>query len=280
MPKGSLKTSSKNDLPSNPRPELKETLDSLYGSFDFASRARHDPIRFPMMYEKKEDIEASAFIASSFAYGRVEAFSGFIEGLLSAMGESPHDFLLGFRPGQGRRNLLGGYRFSSTEDVLSFLAALGALLKRDGSIERAFMSFYGHDDPHTENALRGFLGRLRGLAPLKSQGLFHLIPSPEGGSAFKRANLFLRWMVRDADVDFGLWRGIPKSRLIIPLDTHIAKAAMRLGLTGRKSNDLKTAVEITDALKTIDPEDPLKYDFPLCHAGMLKALIEYEDVPS
>jgi uncharacterized protein (TIGR02757 family) len=81
-------------------------------------------------------------------------------------------------------------------------------------------------------------------------------------------NLFLRWMIRDKDIDFGIWKGIPKNKLIIPLDTHIARISRCLGLTKRASQDWKMAEEITGALKTLDPEDPLKYDFALCHQGI------------
>ena len=103
---------------------------------------------------------------------------------------------------------------------------------------------------------------------IRPYGLKQLFPSPDKGSACKRPNLFLRWMVRTQDVDFGIWDRIPPSKLIIPLDTHIAKIARCIGLTKRTSSDWKTAKEITDSLKKFDPEDPLKYDFALCHHGI------------
>jgi uncharacterized protein (TIGR02757 family) len=92
--------------------------------------------------------------------------------------------------------------------------------------------------------------------------------SPDKGSACKRMNLYLRWMVRDRDIDFGIWKGIPKDRLIIPLDTHIARIGKCLGLTVRSTADWKMAQEITRSLKRLDPVDPLKYDFALCHQGI------------
>ena len=99
-------------------------------------------------------------------------------------------------------------------------------------------------------------------------GLIQFFPSPSKGSACKRMNLFLRWMIRKRDIDFGIWKGIPENKLIIPLDTHIAKISRCLGFTKRRSQDWKMAVEITDALKKLDPDDPLKYDFAMCHYGI------------
>jgi len=99
-------------------------------------------------------------------------------------------------------------------------------------------------------------------------GMMHFFPTPAKGSACKRMNLFLRWMVRDRDIDFGIWKGIPKNKLVIPLDTHIARISRCLGFTMRRSADWKAAVEITNALKQFDPDDPVKYDFALCHHGI------------
>ncbi|MDP2277151.1 MAG: TIGR02757 family protein [Nitrospirota bacterium] len=103
---------------------------------------------------------------------------------------------------------------------------------------------------------------------LKPDGLLQFFPSPSKGSACKRMNLFLRWMIRQRDIDFGIWKGIPENKLVIPLDTHIAKISKCLGFTKRKSQDWKMAVEITDALKKLDSDDPLKYDFAMCHYGI------------
>jgi uncharacterized protein (TIGR02757 family) len=103
---------------------------------------------------------------------------------------------------------------------------------------------------------------------IKPPGLTQFFSSPVNGSACKRANLFLRWMVRDRDIDFGIWKKIPKNKLVIPLDTHIAKISRCLGFTKRKTQDWKMALEVTHALKKLDPEDPLKYDFALCHHGI------------
>ncbi len=256
--------------------KLKDILDKFYREYDFKERVLHDPIEFPHQYKNPEDIEVSGFIASCLAYGRVELFKPVIKKILWDMGKSPYDFLLSFDV-RKQRNLFSGikYRFNENDDIVCLLHILNVLLKRYGSIEDAFKQSYKKEDPDIGNGLAGLIDHTlnvdtskvywKNIHPL---GLLQLFPSPSKGSACKRANLFLRWMVRDRDIDFGIWKGIPKNKLIIPLDTHIAKISRCLGFTRRTSSDWKMAVEITEALKMFDPEDPLKYDFALCHHGI------------
>lgn len=272
---------SKGQVFKGPRASLKKTLDALYRGFDFRDGALNDPIRFPMKYRNKRDVEAAAFVASAFSYGRVELFTPVIEKVLSRMGKSPCGFLMEFNIKKHGRLFDGvSYRFQSAGDILCLLHIMGNLLRRHRSLEGLFMGYFQRSAPDTGVALSGMVEEMldvdttvvygRKTGPRPPRGLLHLLPSPVGGSACKRLNLFLRWMVRDRDVDLGIWRGIPKSKLVIPLDTHIMAVSRRLGLTTRKTADWKTAVEITSALKAVDPEDPLKYDFPLCHTGMGK----------
>jgi uncharacterized protein (TIGR02757 family) len=160
-------------------------------------------------------------------------------------------------------------------------------LKRFSSIEAAFGRAGSYAGPEQQGnpkelplqnigpGLTGLMAELLSVdtspvygEDIKPAGLRQFFPSPASGSACKRANLFLRWMVRDRDIDFGIWQGIPKNKLVIPLDTHIARISRCLGFTERKSQDWKAAVEITESLKKFDPEDPLKYDFALCHHGI------------
>ncbi|HEX8948168.1 MAG TPA: TIGR02757 family protein [Dissulfurispiraceae bacterium] len=257
---------------------LKQTLDRLYSTYKFKERIPHDPIEFPHRYSRPEDIEVAGFIASCFAYGRVELFKPVVKGILDAMGESPHDFLSAFRPGKHRHLFRGlKYRFNRNEDIVGLLHVVSTSLGEHGRIEALFMKHFTDGDPDTG---KGLAGLTRALAEAdtaaaygrnaKPYGFLQFFPSPEKGSACKRMNMFLRWMVRDRDVDFGIWKGIPKSRLVIPLDTHIARVSKCLGFTKRASQDWKMAIEVTDALKGFDPEDPLKYDFALCHQGIAK----------
>jgi uncharacterized protein (TIGR02757 family) len=255
---------------------LKETLDRFYLDYPFQERLRHDPIEFPKRYKSRQDMEASGFISCSFAYGRVELFKPVVEKLLSLMDENPHAFLSDFNAMKEKRRFEGiKYRFNSNEDVLGLFHILSSILKKNGSLEAAFKSFYRAGDINTGGMLSGMMEYIRSIdtsavygSDIHPPGLLQFFPSPESGGACKRANLFLRWMARDRDIDFGLWKWIPKNKLIIPLDTHIMRVSRCLGFTGRKAADWKAAVEITEALKELDPEDPLKYDFALCHHGI------------
>jgi uncharacterized protein (TIGR02757 family) len=264
---------------------LKDTLDEFYRDYDFRERLLHDPIEFPHRYKNPRDIEAAAFIASSLAYGKVGLFKEVVEKILSIMGTSPYEFLLEFRLGKHGELFKGiKYRFNENEDLIALIFIMHKILSRHTSLENVFMKFYRPEAPAIEEGLIGFIAAHLEIdtspvygKDIKPAGLKQLFPSPLNGSACKRANLFLRWMVRDKDIDFGIWEDIPKNRLIIPLDTHIARISKCLGFTERKSQDWKTAVEITESLKKFDPEDPLKYDFALCHhgiSGMCKGMRE------
>lgn len=255
---------------------LKQILDRFYAGYDFAGRMNLDPIAFPKQYRDPLDIEAAAFIAASFAYGRVDLFRLVVDRILRMMGPHPAGFLLQYDCRAGLRLLSGlSYRFNRTEDIAAFLESLHQAYRTHGSLESLFMSCDRPDEPTIESGLTGMMAALAASDTSvvtgnrkKPAGLLQLFPSPERGGACKRPNLFLRWMVRDRDIDFGIWKGIAKNRLVIPLDTHIARIARCLGLTKRKSDGWKTAVEITSALRRFDPVDPLKYDFALCHHGI------------
>ena len=167
------------------------------------------------------------------------------------------------------------YRFNENADIIAFFHILHGTLVKHGSIQQTFKLHYSHDDPDISRGLAGLVDTMLQVdtSPVygsnaRPAGLLQLLTSPEKGSACKRMNLFLRWMIRDKDIDFGIWKGIPKGKLMIPLDTHIARIGKCLGLTSRASADWKMAVEITDSLKRLDPDDPIKYDFALCHQGI------------
>ena len=255
---------------------LKKTLDKFYREYDFKDRISHDPVAFPRRYKAGPDMEVAGFISSCLAYGKVELFASVIEKLLGKMGTSPYDFLLNFDPKKQGKAFAGvKYRFNENEDILCLFYVLREILKAHSTIEDAFKKSYSAGDETTERGLAGLTAEVLRIDTtpvygknIRSRGFRQFFPSPIDGSACKRANLFLRWMIRDRDIDLGLWKGIPKDRLVIPLDTHIARISRCLGFTTRRSQDWKTAVEITTALKQFDAEDPLKYDFALCHHGI------------
>jgi uncharacterized protein (TIGR02757 family) len=248
---------------------FRKFLDRIIKEIDIPSRILMDPVEFPHRYKNEKDIEIVAFISSLFSYGSVRLFKPVIERILMNMGRSPYEFIKGFETKRHAPIFKGiYYRFQKEDDILELLRILSLVLRKFGSIERAFMEFYSPSDPDTGKAIEGFSRFILKLSRNNLNGLNQLFPLPSKGSACKRANLFLRWMVRKDCVDFGLWKGIPKNKLIIPLDVHISRIGIRLGLTKRKTPDWKMAVEITEFLKSLDPEDPLRYDFVLCHSGM------------
>ncbi len=254
---------------------LKRILDKFYDDFDFEGHVRKDPIEFPHRYKETRDIEVSGFIASCLAYGRVELFKPVIGKLLSPMGRSPYSFLMEFDAKKRRDDFTVKYRFNEREDLLCMLFVVHKLLAEHSSIESVFRNHCGRDYKDTGKGIAGLVKEIMAFDTtsvygknVHPRGMVQLFPSPEKGSACKRMNLFLRWMVRDKDIDFGIWKGFPKSRLVIPLDTHIAKVSRCLGFTKRASSGWQTALEITAALKKFDPEDPLRYDFALCHHGI------------
>jgi len=264
--------------PCNSLIPLKKVLDGFYTEYNFNERLKHDPIEFPHRYLNPDDIELAGFIASCFAYGKVELFKPVIEKILEPGGRRPAEFVMNFNLKNDKKYFRGiSYRFNKEEDVLCLIYMLNRALNEWGSLKSLFYHFYKPEHGDIKNALTGFVdyflntdtSAIYGKRPLPVAPL-QFFPSPEGGSACKRMNLFLRWMVRTGDIDFGIWNKVPPSKLIIPLDTHIARISRCLCLTKRKSSDWKTAKEITDSLKKIDPDDPLKYDFALCHHGISK----------
>jgi uncharacterized protein (TIGR02757 family) len=255
---------------------LKTTLDKFYNEYDFKERIKHDPIEFPHKFSGPDDIEVAGFIASCFAYGKVDLFKPVIGKILRPGGKHPAGFFKNFILKEDKKYFKNiRYRFNKEADVLCLVHILNRALNEWGSLKNLFYHYYTPDHKDIGPALEGFTGYFMDIdtSPvygknIRPNGLKQLFPSPENGSACKRVNLFLRWMVRTGDIDFGLWDKIPPSKLIIPLDTHIARISRCLGLTGRKASDWKTAKEITESLKKFDPDDPLKYDFALCHHGI------------
>ncbi len=239
-------------------------------------RIAFDPVELPRRYSDPRDIEVAGLLSASMAYGRADLFKPKIAALLMAMGSSPAEFACELTPRRARVLLRGFvYRFNVGADVAVLLMGAGRAIRERGSLEALFAAELSrHGNLH--GALSGFTAALRSvpMAPIRREfgpvrGLDHLLPAPLGLGAAKRLNLFLRWMVRGPDgVDFGIWRTIPPSKLLVPLDTHVGRIARHLGLTRRKDLTWKTAEEITAALRQVDPIDPVRFDFALCHHGM------------
>lgn len=229
-----------------------------------------DPVRFPHRYRDPRDAEAAAFLAASFAFGRVSQIHRFLESLFAVLGPSPVATLAGPRPLRYRRVEGLSHRFVSSRGVFLLLRCLRRVLREEGSLEHLYRAVCG-ETPGLRTGLSAFLGWFRDAwgedLPRERNFLF---PDPRGGSACKRHNLFLRWMVRYGDgVDLGLWSALSPAELIVPLDTHLARLGRWLGLTRRDSADWKTAEEITRGFRAVCPEDPVRFDFPLTRIGIL-----------
>ncbi|MCI0549199.1 MAG: TIGR02757 family protein [Candidatus Rokubacteria bacterium] len=258
-------------------PRLKAPLEALYRDFDWSRRTERDAIRYPLRYRDPGDREIAGLLAACLAYGRVDLFGPWVEWALARMGPSPARFMLAFDLA-GDAALFDGfhYRFNRPRDLVAFSAAVAAILRGHGSLGAFFARGFRPGDGDVGPALERFVAEgflhdgIAALFPGRrfSYGYRHLFPRPSTGGACKRLHLFLRWMVRRTPPDLGLWPDIPPSALLIPVDTHIEHMARAIGLTRRRSRNAKMAAEITARLRALDPADPVKYDFALCHVRM------------
>jgi uncharacterized protein (TIGR02757 family) len=255
---------------------LAPLLETLYRNSPPA-QVESDPIAIPHRYHDPIEIELTGWLAVSFAYGRAPFFNKTVDQILALSNRSFFHYLQMFNLEKERPRFHHiYYRFNRSEDILALVYIMSEMIKQYGSVKSLFISCYQEDDEDIGATLSRFIEVIKGIdtTPVygvikKPKGLLQFFPSPTQNSACKRWNLYLRWMVRPNDgIDFGLWKEISPSKLIIPLDTHIARIGHYLGLTSRKSTDWTMAKEITQNLKKIDPVDPLKYDFSLCHLGI------------
>ena len=256
-----------------------ERLESLYKAFDHVTSAT-DPVHIVRRFPVPEDREIVGFCAAGLAFGRVASVLQSIESLLAVMGPHPARFVRDFDPvREGPRFAPLVHRWIRGRDLVALLLILRRMLRESGSIEAFFMAGDNPADPHIGAALDSFSTRalatdLReayGRRVPKQRGVSYFFPRPSAGSACKRLNLFLRWMVRRDEIDLGVWTKVSASRLIVPLDTHVIRLGRCLRLTRYTSPGWKMASEITASLRAVDAIDPVRYDFALCHIGMMNA---------
>ncbi len=211
---------------------------------------------------------ASALISSLLAFGSVRQILSSLEDLHRRIGDRPGEFLLNISRKDERKFSGFKHRFVTGEDLFLFLRAFSEVAGKRGGMKEAFTAHYVEGD--LPGSLHMFVSEIGNALRGRERVLKFLLPDPAKGSACKRLFLFMRWMVRRGDgVDFGIFTEIYPSDLVIPLDTHVGRIARLLGFTRRKTNDLKTAIEITGRLKGFDPEDPVKYDFALTRIGIV-----------
>ncbi len=244
--------------------DLKNHLDGLYARYNRREFVHPDPLEFLYAYPEVDDREVAALVASALAYGRVAQILRSVGSVLRELGPHPARFVDDAEPSALRRTFAGfRHRFTAGEDLAALLAAAQQVRARHGSLGACFAS--GLNGGGVVPALTVFAEELSDAA---GGALGRLLPSPEQGSACKRLCLFLRWMVRRDAVDPGGWTAVSPSVLIVPLDVHMHRVSLALGLTQRKQADLRTAVEATDGFRSMAPDDPVRYDFALTRLGI------------
>jgi uncharacterized protein (TIGR02757 family) len=255
--------------------KAKSSLDSLYRQFD-RRRDIVDPVQRVHNFRKTQDREVVGFCAAALAFGRVTSVLQSIDALLAVMGDSPAQFVQQFDAAEHRRTIGSiTHRWIKGQDLLALLLILRRMLVTSGSIETFFNEGYDADMPDIENALESFSSRALGMnldsvyGRTTRRNVSYFFPRPSKGSACKRLNLYLRWMVRRDQHDLGAWTTVRSSQLVIPLDAHIIRVGQCLGLTSYRSPGWAMARDITNALRRFDPADPVKYDFSLCHMSMM-----------
>jgi uncharacterized protein (TIGR02757 family) len=259
-------------------PSLAGRLQSLYETFDHVESAT-DPVHIVRRFAAADDREVVGFCAAALAFGRVASVLQSIEALLAVMGPHPAAFVRDFEAVRDSARIEPlVHRWIRGRDLVALLIVLQRMLRESGSIERFFLDGDDPSSPDIGPALDAFSRRaletnLReayGRVP-KRPGVCYFFPRPAAGSACKRLNLFLRWMVRRDAIDMGVWTRVSPARLIVPLDTHVIRLGRCLRLTRYVSPGWKMAAEITASLRAIDPADPVRFDFSLCHVGMMNA---------
>jgi uncharacterized protein (TIGR02757 family) len=258
---------------------LKHHLDTFLENFPRERHLANDPVQFVHLYEDPADREVVGLIASALAYGNVKIVLRTVKNALSYLGPHPSGTLSSFDPRADSRRLRGFYhRFNTSRDLAVFFWIIRRTLEEYGSLEAAFSSGLHENSTDTEQAINRFSQILLGFGheqfyprgELKRRvGVRFFFPSPAQGSACKRMNLYLRWMVRPEDgIDCGVWTKVVPRQLVIPLDTHIARISGYIGLTDMQTPGWRMAVDITRSLRKLHSDDPLRYDFALCHLGI------------
>lgn len=245
--------------------ELFSLLEEKYHRYNQPAFIESDPIAIPHQFTLKQDIEISGFLAATIAWGNRKSIVANAHRLVAMMDNAPYDFLMNAEPIDFKPFLRFVHRTFNGDDCLFFLTSLQQIFKQYRSLEPLFGTMNKHG---AAVAISRFRDQFLSTEHLERSEKH--IADPLAGSAAKRINMFLRWMVRrdSTGVDFGLWNSVDPAKLVCPLDIHVGRVARELGLLHRKQNDWKAALELTNALGSFDPADPVKYDFALFGMGL------------
>lgn len=255
-----------NEIPNNFE-SLKQMLDGAYTKFACKLFIDNDPIQIPHSFTSKADIEIAGLFAATLAWGNRKSIISSLNKLLTAMGNSPYSFITNFTPADSK--YLEGFvhRTFNATDAVAFVQSLQKIYALHGGLDTVFTDGFAQ-----KGNIMGAIAHFRDLfvdADFPPRSAKH-VSDIMRGSAAKRLNMYLRWMIRPntEGVDFGIWQQIPTSALLIPLDVHASRVARKLGLLNRTQNDLKAVIELTSELQKFDPDDPVKYDFALFGLGV------------
>ena len=250
---------------------VRSLLERLYAKYHHRIFVPPDPLQFVYRFTDRRDMEIVAFLASALAYGRVRQIQRSLTQLLDRMDHAPFEFTSRFGD-SGRAKLRSfKHRFTMGDDLSDLLALFRRVFDGYGSLESFFVLGHRDEDVTVLSALSRFCDTLCQMHGRQvPAGLNYLLANPSRGSASKRLNLFLRWMVRQDEVDLGLWKGIDKAKLVVPMDVHMGRLCRILGLHDDKTISLSTALKVTRAFAEIVPGDPAKYDFALSRIGILE----------
>lgn len=245
-------------------------------STDLAARVAHDPVSYPRRYAERRDQEIAGLYAASLAFGKVDLFRRTLDAWFAWLDEGggPYARTVSAFEEDGAVVEPLFYRWVRGPDLLALMRATRAVLREHGSLQPLFAG-----DAPVRDRLQHAVTTLRaatGEQPM-SRGLGYLLSAPSGGSACKRWNLFLRWMVRPAveGVDLGIWTALQPRHLVLPVDTHVLRICTFLGLTERRDASWRTAVELTEVLRQLSPSDPVRYDFALAQLGISGGCLGY-----
>jgi uncharacterized protein (TIGR02757 family) len=253
--------------------EIKNILEQAHDEYNALSFIEFDPISIPHKFNKKYDIEISAFLMATLSWGQRKSILKNGETLIGLMDHAPHDFVLETNFDKIKSKAIKEFvhRTFNGDDLIFFLKSLQKVYLKFGSLENLFGRF-----SQNENAIKEGISFFRNefLGNIVNRSFKH-VSNPKENSACKRLNMFLRWMVRNDSrgVDFGIWRSLNPSQLYCPLDVHSGNVARQLGILQRNQNDWKATEELTSKLREFCPEDPIKYDFALFGIGVNKMKI-------
>lgn len=249
--------------------ELRDFLEAKFREYNNPLFISGDPVSVPHRFSRKQDIEISALWTAVLSWGQRVTIINKADNLFSLMDDAPFDFIIHHTENDLKKLLLFRHRTFNTTDTLYFVHFLHTYYSENESLEDLFIP--ASHESSVETGLNRFHQSFFSLPEAPERTAKH-IPSPSRGSACKRLNMFLRWMVRSdpSGVDFGIWKRIKPSQLICPCDLHVERVARKLGLITRRQVDWKTAMELTANLKRLDPSDPVRFDYALFGLGIIE----------